>query len=122
MPILVLSPDAVAAALLGAFVESLGQKVAFGGGEETYRDLLRRLRPKLVLLDCTLDRELCDSILGPAKMMGAHVILFAPAALAEQARAVALERGVELIILPRDLTELAARITRAGEQDRRQAL
>lgn len=122
MPVLVLSPDPVAAALLGAFVESLGRQALFGRADEPHRELLRRVRPRLVLLDCALDRELCDSVLGPAKMMGARVILFAPEELAEMLRDVAQRRGVEGLILPRDLNELAAIVTHATEADSRQAL
>jgi hypothetical protein len=75
-PVLVLSRDALLAALLGALIETLGLVPAFANGDERPRDTLLRVRPRSILLDCTYDDACTDGFLGPARMMGTSVVLF----------------------------------------------
>ena len=73
--VLVLSDDQVAAAMIGALAETLGYVSRFPLPGETPRDALRRLKPRLVLVDCEHDSACSEAFFGPARMMGAQVVL-----------------------------------------------
>src|SRR5438105_5018336 len=66
--ILILTSDAVAGALLGAWIETLGYAVHFAQPQERPEQSFRRLRPKVCLIDCE-DPALCNTeTLGRAAM------------------------------------------------------
>jgi DNA-binding response OmpR family regulator len=96
----VVSPDALAAALLGALVETEGYAPSFARAGESARDALRRLRPEVALVDCDAPEGCGAAFAGPARMMGTRVVLFGPPAAAERARACAEELGVAALTLP----------------------
>lgn len=75
-PVLIISSDALAAALLGAAVELAGHMPHFVGNDERVRASLLRVRPRLVLVDCDHEEACTDEFVGPAIMTGAHVVLF----------------------------------------------
>ena len=75
-PILVLSADPLAAALLGAAVELAGYAPRFPLPEESARTALIRVRPRLVLVDCDHEEACTDEFVGPALMTGSKVLLF----------------------------------------------
>jgi hypothetical protein len=77
--VLVLSQDALAAALLGAAVEYAGFAPLFARQGESSRDALRRLRPAVVLVDCDDEDACAESFIGPVMMMGARVVVFGSA-------------------------------------------
>lgn len=73
--VLIISSDALAAALLGAAVELAGHAPHFSQTDEPPRAALLRIRPRLTIIDC--DHEACsDEFVGPAIMTGARVVLF----------------------------------------------
>lgn len=74
--VLILSTDALAAALLGAAVELAGHVPHFARQSEAARASLIRVRPKLVLIDCDHDDACSDEFVGPSLMMGSKVLLF----------------------------------------------
>jgi hypothetical protein len=74
--VLVLSADPLAAALVGALVEIEGQTPAFAARDEVPRDALRRVRPHVLLADCGAPDGCGPALIGPAKMVGARVVLF----------------------------------------------
>ena len=113
--VLILSHDAVAAALLGGLVETLGYDVQFGRAPESPDESMRRLKPRICLVDCT-DPESCRSeFFGRATMRGVCVIIFgAPAAL-ERVREVARENNLETLLMPPDVDALEAALQRAGD-------
>jgi CheY-like chemotaxis protein len=74
--ILILSDDAVAAALLGALIETLGYAVKFARPPENPDQSFRRLRPKVCLLDCDDPARCSDEVLGRATMRAIPVVIF----------------------------------------------
>ena len=91
--VLILSSDALAAALLGAAVELAGHMPHFAREGEPARGALLRVRPKLVLIDCDHEESCSDEFVGPALMTGGRVLLFR-------------SRRTE-----RDMTEFASRLS-----------
>lgn len=86
---LVLASDALIGALLGAFVETVSLPPVFASADETPRDTLLRVRPKLVLLDCDYPGGCTEGFLGPASMTGTPVILFGSRTTGRELEAVA---------------------------------
>ncbi len=74
--VLILSPDSLSGALLGAAVELAGLAPHFPRQEEAARAALLRSRPKVVLIDCDHEEACAESFVGPALMTGARVMLF----------------------------------------------
>jgi DNA-binding NtrC family response regulator len=112
-PILILSADAVAAALLGALIETLGYSVKFVRHPETTDATIRRVRPRVCLLDCD-DPETCnDEVLGRAAMRRISVVIFGTSAALERVRSLAEEHAIEMLLVPPDLPALDATLKRA---------
>jgi CheY-like chemotaxis protein len=111
--ILILSSDAVAAALLGALIETLGYSVAFAQPLERVEERLRRVRPKVCLVDSS-DRTIYgDAFLGRAAMRGISVVIFGTADALDRVRALALEHSIETLLVPPDSATLDATLRRA---------
>ena len=110
---LVVSTDALLAALLGAAVETLGYAAAFPSDGETPRVALGRLRPSLVLVDCADDAACGAEVLGPATMLGARLVLFGDAASTAERRALADRHRATMLTLPATWQEMAATLERA---------
>src|SRR3954462_606312 len=91
--VLILSADATAAALLGGLVELLGYRVQFASVEERGDADLRRVRPRIYMVDCeTMDGDL-EAALGHARMRGIGVVLLGPPPLVERMRKLARRHG-----------------------------
>src|SRR5439155_24960360 len=84
--ILILSDDAVAAALLGALIETLGYSVKFARPPEDPDQSIRRVRPKVCLLDCDEPSKCTDELLGRAAMRGISVVIFGTTSALERVR------------------------------------
>lgn len=74
--VLIFSSDPLAAALLAAAIEFAGHAPHFARQAEAARGALRRVRPRLVLIDCDHDESCSEEFIGPAIMMKAEVLLF----------------------------------------------
>ena len=111
--VLILSSDAVAAALLGALIETLGYSVSFARPPERYEDSVRRVRPKVCLVDGTDPGMRGEGFLGRAAMRGISVIVFGSADALERVRALALEYAIDTILVPPDTVTLADTLERA---------
>ncbi|MDB4883926.1 MAG: hypothetical protein JWL95_2692 [Gemmatimonadetes bacterium] len=74
--VLVFSSDALAAALLGAAIELAGHDPFFPQANESARNALLRVRPRLVVIDCDHEEACSDAFVGPALMTGSEVLLF----------------------------------------------
>lgn len=74
--VLVMSSDPVAAALVGALVETLGYRVRFHRPPEDPTEALRRERPGVAMLDGTDHLVISDAVLGHAAMRGISVVVF----------------------------------------------
>ena len=114
-PVLVLSTDDLAGALLAALAETAGLAPAFAHASETPRDALRRLRPDLVLVDCEHELACSEQFLGPLRMTGATALVFGRGADAERLRALADAHAVRVFTLPLDAEELARAIREARD-------
>jgi len=75
-PVLVLSSDPLAAALLGAAIELAGHAPRFPQSDESPRSALLRVRPRLVVIDCDHEDACSETFIGPALMTGSQVVLF----------------------------------------------
>lgn len=111
--VLIFSADPLAAALLGAVVELAGSRPHFPRAGEPARDALRRVRPRIALVDCDHEEACSDSFAGPALMTGAKVLLFRSrrtrrdaSDLAERLSLRVLELPAEQAALMRELEEL----------------
>jgi DNA-binding NtrC family response regulator len=107
--VLILSSDALAAALLGAAVELAGHQPHFAREGEPARGALLRVRPKLVLIDCDHEESCTDEFVGPTLMTGGSVLLFRSRRsvrdMSEFAERLAL-RVVDMPLEHRELTRL----------------
>lgn len=74
--VLILSPDALSVALVGALVELEGMQPVFATSEEQPREALLRTRPRFVLVDVEHPSAVSSQFIGPATMTGARVLLF----------------------------------------------
>jgi hypothetical protein len=104
---LILSPDAMGAALLGAAVEVSGVKVGFPAENETARESLRRLRPSSVLIDCDDASASDESLIGPALMTGARLFLFGADSRMHLRKHLAIRFHMGVIVLPADVERIA---------------
>jgi hypothetical protein len=104
----VLSTDALVAALLGALAEVEGGRPHFAQAGEAPRDAVRRVRPRLLLVDCDPPGGCDTAVIGPATMMGATVVLFGRPAHAATVRECASRLGVVVLAMPPTLGALRA--------------
>jgi DNA-binding NtrC family response regulator len=111
--ILILSDDAVAAALLGALIETLGYSVKFARPPETAEQTIRRVKPKVCLLDCDDPSNCSDELLGRAAMRRISVVVFGTSQALERVRALAAQHQIETLLVPAEPEELDATIKRA---------
>lgn len=111
--ILILSDDAVAAALLGALIETLGYDVKFARPPEDAEQTIRRVRPKVCLLDCDDPSKCSDELLGRATMRGISVVVFGTSAALERVRALASEHDIDMLLVPPDLETVDQTLQRA---------
>ena len=98
--VLLLSTDALAAALLGALVESVGYVPRFARDHEPPREALRRTRAAVVLVECDHPDAWGPALIGPAKMVGARVVLFGPPARQAEVRRCAELWNVDVLAIP----------------------
>lgn len=111
--LLILSHDPIAAALLGALVETLGFQVHFARPPESADDSLRRVKPRICLVDCT-DAESCRSeFFGRATMRGVCVVIFGTPAALEAVRELARADNIEMLFMPPHMEALEAVLQRA---------
>jgi chemotaxis response regulator CheB len=104
--VLVLSSDALAAALLGAAVEFAGHVPHFARQGEPARTALLRVRPKLVLIDCDHEESCTDEFVGPALMTGGKVLLFRSRRTEQDRTAFADRLSLRVVDMPLDHTTL----------------
>ncbi|MES2176600.1 MAG: hypothetical protein V4550_01950 [Gemmatimonadota bacterium] len=104
--VLVLSVDPLAAALIAASVELSELAPHFAQQGESARAALRRVRPRLVVIDCAHEEGCSDEFVGPALMMGARTVLIRshrePRAIDDFAERL----GLRVFDMPQDHEEL----------------
>jgi CheY-like chemotaxis protein len=116
--VLILSNDAVAAALLGGLVETLGYVVRFPLPTEAAEESLRRVRPRICLVDCDDPGSCHAEFFGRATMRGVCVVIFGTARALDQVRAIALEHDIETLTMPPEMEALELVLQEAGANDR----
>lgn len=104
--VLILSTDVVAAALVGALVETLGYLVRFCTPAETPDDALRRTKPAVALIDCKDPTLVNTELLGRARMRGISVLIFGTPTAIRQVQELVEEQELATIIMPASLAEL----------------
>lgn len=113
---LILSADAVAAALLGALVETLGYPVWFAAPGESAAQSIRRTRPRVLLVDSG-DSTACNSeVLGRAAMRGVSVAIFGTPASLRRVRGLGDGHKFETLPMPADVLTLREILERAMEK------
>ena len=111
--VLILSTDAIAGALLGALIETLGYSVRFTQPPETADQTIRRVRPTVCLLDCEDPETRSDEFLGHAAMRGISVVVFGKRDALDQLRALALVHEIDMLIVPPDVATVDDTLRRA---------
>jgi DNA-binding NtrC family response regulator len=104
--VLIISSDAVAAALLGALVETLGYLIRFYRAPDSIDETLRRTRPSVAMVDCTDPTLVREDLLGRARMRGISVVIFGTPDALRRVRQVAQEHQLDTLIMPTSLDEL----------------
>ena len=112
MIVLVLSQDAVAAALLGGLVETLGYDVRFARAPESVETSIRRVRPRICLIDCEDPTACSDEFLGRAAMRGISVVIFGTRQALEQVQAIAMEHRIDTVLMPPRIEDLEEKLQR----------
>lgn len=111
--VLILSGDAIVAALLAALVETLGFNVRFVRAPSNADDAMRRHKPRICLVNCD-DRAMCsDEIIGRALMRRAAVVVFGTAAVMNQLRDFASRHELQSLLMPATIAEVEAVFERA---------
>lgn len=114
--VLIVSADPTAAALLGGLVETLGYDVEFGRVNEPSDDTLRRVRPRVCMLDCATTEACSDATIARAMMRGVSVVLVGPAPLLAGMRDLASRHGVEMVFTPPQPGPLGEVLDRAARR------
>lgn len=115
---LILSSDLLGAALLGAAIELLGYRAVFPRDDEGGADALRRLKPRVVLVDGG-DQFLNDStVLGPALMTRAQLVFFGSPERIRDLRVLAAKYDASLLALPDNVDKLAEVLSRPPQKER----
>jgi DNA-binding NtrC family response regulator len=104
--VLILSSDAVAAALLGALVETLGYLVRFYRPPEPPEIAFRRERPSIALIDCNDPTLVKEDVLGRARMRDVSVLIFGTPEALRSVRALVSEHDLDTLIMPASLDSL----------------
>jgi hypothetical protein len=100
LPVLVLSSDPLAAALVGAAIELAGHAPRFPKSDEAPRSALLRVRPRLVIIDCDHEDACSDSFIGPALMTGSRVLLIRSRRTRRDASELSGRLGLRVLEMP----------------------
>lgn len=101
--VLILSSDAVAAALLGGLVETLGYLIRFYRPPEDPDDAMKRARPSIALIDCADPTLMKEDVLGRARMRGVSMVIFGTSDALRRVRALVAEQELDTLIMPSTL-------------------
>lgn len=111
--VLIISSDAVGAALIAALVETLGYRVRFLVPPESTDDALRRLRPVVAMVDCEDPSNISPELIGRARMRGVSVLLFGSAEAVQGVRTLATQYDLHRLIMPATAEHLGETLLKA---------
>ena len=114
--VLILSGDAVAAALLGALVETLGYLVRFYHPPEPPDEALKREKPAVAMIDCEDPTVMKEDVLGRARMRGISVVIFGSSQAMHRVRELAREHALDTLMMPATVDQLDETLRKAVEQ------
>ncbi|MEX1186180.1 MAG: hypothetical protein WEA80_06290 [Gemmatimonadaceae bacterium] len=73
--VLIFAREELISALLALLVETTGHSVVFAGPDERSEEAMRRLLPRVVIVDCD-HRDCTGDLVNTANTLGARLILF----------------------------------------------
>lgn len=111
---LIVSDDALGAALVGVATELSGFRVAYPDADESVPDAIRRAKPVVVLVDASHPIVRDPASLGPALMTGARVVFYGRADRLRDLRAAASAASASTIALPDEIDRLPELLTAAA--------
>jgi len=111
--VLILSSDAVAAALLGGLVETLGYLVRFYRPPEPPEIALRRERPSVALIDCADPTLMKEELLGRARMRDVSAVVFGTPDALRGVRQLVADHEVDTLIMPASVDTLDETLRKA---------
>ena len=114
--ILILSADSVAAALLGALVETLGYSVRFARPTESVEQSIRRAHPRVLLVDCADSNSCTREVLGRAAMRGVSVVIFGRMKALRRVRELVREHRLDTLLMPTDVSTVQGALERAMQR------
>lgn len=103
--VLILSSDAVAGALVGALVETLGYDVRFYEAPEDPTDALRRARPDVAMVDGEDRLMISEAVLGHAAMRDIGVVIFGSREAIQGIRELVQRHRIHTLIAPPSLED-----------------
>jgi DNA-binding NtrC family response regulator len=103
---LIVSNDAMIAALLGAAIELAGFRAEFIRADEDVLGALSRSKPSHLLVDCECDAVRSEALLGRALMSGTRIFVFGSSRRLENTRDIAATYQARFISLPEDITRI----------------
>lgn len=95
-----MSSDAVAGALVGALVETLGHTVRFYHPPEDPTETLRRERPDVAMLDGADSLMVSEAVLGHAAMRNISVVVFGSPEALRGIRDLAKRHEIHTLLTP----------------------
>lgn len=98
--VLLLSADAVGAALVGALVETLGYRVRFLRPPEQPDEAIRRERPAIIMVDVDDATVMTDETVGHATMRGVPLLLYGSAKGLQRLWQMSLDHGFVTLSMP----------------------
>jgi DNA-binding NtrC family response regulator len=101
-PILIISADSVAAALLGALIETFNYSVRFAITITEVDQALRHERPRLCVFDAARRELADDQLIGRTRMRGVGMLLFGTEPALHAARALIERHGLVTLRMPAD--------------------
>jgi DNA-binding NtrC family response regulator len=104
--VLILSSDAIAAALLGALVETLGYLVRFYRPPEDPEQAMKRAKPSVAMVDCDDPTLMREDLFGRARMRGISVVMFGSHDALQRVQSLAQEHALDTLIMPASLDAL----------------
>lgn len=105
---LILSPDSMGAALLGAATELAGFRPNFPLEGETPTDSIRRVKPLVVMIDAGHPIVGDPASLGPALMTGAALVFYGSATRMRDLKVLPATARADIVVLPDDIEKLPA--------------
>jgi hypothetical protein len=104
--VLIVSTDAVVAALLGTLVELDGHSPLFPSPDEKPRRALERLKPDAALVDCDHAGACAREFFEQGRAQATGVVLFSAGRLQDEVREIARRHGLPSFALPIDRATL----------------